>query len=219
MNKLSIELSQNATAQQLLVMAVSSGIEQSTEFKQQDKLRKGQLSQAISDGIISGKKGTTQFVARANAKEPNLLLVGVGDKPLTLRYYREVLESAAQAISSSKHADVHCILPQAELIDIDAQQALTHASLIFQNSLYRYNDESRGKAAKDPAPVLSRLTFSAAGLSEAEAQTAIAQGQLTALGMATTRTLGNLPPICSIPKPWQTMLKPWPKHTDSNALF
>ncbi len=194
MNKLSIELSQNATAQQLLVMAVSSGIEQSTEFKQQDKLRKGQLSQAISDGIISGKKGTTQFVARANAKEPNLLLVGVGDKPLTLRYYREVLESAAQAISSSKHADVHCILPQAELIDIDAQQALTHASLIFQNSLYRYNDESRGKAAKEPAPVLSRLTFPVAGLSETEAQTAIAQGQLTALGMATTRTLGNLPP-------------------------
>ncbi|OYZ04840.1 MAG: hypothetical protein B7Y29_06675 [Thiotrichales bacterium 16-46-22] len=127
MNKLSIELSQNATAQQLLVMAVSSGIEQSTEFKQQDKLRKGQLSQAISDGIISGKKGNTQFVARVNAKEPNLLLVGVGDKPLTLRYYREVLESAAQAVSSSKHTDVHCILPKAELIDIDAQQALTHA--------------------------------------------------------------------------------------------
>ena len=107
MNKLSIELSQNATAQQLLVMTVISGIEQSAEFKQQDKLRKGQLSQAISDGIISGKKGNTQFVARVNAKEPNLLLVGVGDKPLTLRYYREVLESAAQAVNSSKHTDVH----------------------------------------------------------------------------------------------------------------
>lgn len=194
MNKLSIELSQKANAHQLLVMAVSSANEQSTEFKQQDKLRKGQLSQAISDGIISGKKGSTQFVARANTKEPNLLLVGVGDKPLTLRYYREVLESAAQAINSSKHSDVHCTLTQVELIDIDAQQALTHASLIFQNSLYCYNDESRGKAAREPAPVFSRLTFPIAGLSETEAQTAIAQGQLTALGIATTRTLGNLPP-------------------------
>lgn len=194
MNKLSIEFNQNASAQQLLVLALSSTHEQSAEFKQQDKLRKGQLSQAIIDGIINGKQGTAQFVPRTNTKEPNLLLVGVGDKPLTLRYYREVLESAAQAISNSKHTDVHCTLTQSKLEGINAQQALMHASLIFQNSLYRYNDKSRGKAAKDPAPVLSRLTFTADGLSETEAHAAIAQGQLTALGMATTRTLGNLPP-------------------------
>jgi leucyl aminopeptidase len=194
MNKLSIELSPSANAQQLLILSLSANNEQSAEFKQQDKLRKGQLSRAIADGIITGKKGSTQFVARVNAKEPNLLLVGVGDKPLTLRNYREVLESAAQAVNNSKHSDVHCALIQTDRIDINDHQALVHASLIFQNGLYRYNDESRGKAAKEPEPLLSRLTFNPVNLSETEALAAIAQGQLTALGMATTRNLGNLPP-------------------------
>lgn len=194
MNQLSIEFSQKASAEQLLIIAVTSQGEQSNEFKQQDKLRKGQLSQSITDGIISAKKASTQFVAKANAKESNLLLVGVGDKPLNLRSYREVCEAAAQAVNGSKHTDVHCTLPQVALSDLDDQQALVHASLIFQNSLYRYTDASRGKAAKESAPVWARLTFDAGKLTETEAQAAVAQGQLTALGMATTRTLGNLPP-------------------------
>lgn len=194
MNKLSIEFSQKATPEQLLILAIRSGDEQSLGFKQQDKLRKGQLSQALSDGIISAKKASTQFVARVNAKEPNLLLVGIGDNPLTLRHYREVCEAAAAACQSIQLADCHCTLTQVPLSDVSETQALIHASLIFQNSLYRYTDASRGKAAKETTPVLSRLTFALGELSEAEAQTSVAQGQSTALGMATTRTLGNLPP-------------------------
>jgi leucyl aminopeptidase len=194
MNKLSIEFSQKASAEQLLILAVTSQQEQNAEFKQQDKLRKGQLSQAIKDGMISSKRGKTHFVTRVNAKEPNLLLVGIGDQPLTLRHYRDVVEAAAAACQDIQINSIHCSLNQIPLNEVSSAQALVHASLSFQNSLYRYTDASRGKAAKDIAPMVDSLTFSLGELNEVEARAAVAQGQLTALGMATTRTLGNLPP-------------------------
>jgi leucyl aminopeptidase len=109
-----------------------------------------------------------------------------------LRTYRELLETAAQACHKTKHQTVHCLLPELSVEHLDRHQKLVHAALIFQNSLYRYDDASRGKAAKEPSPELTHLVLPSLALGHA--QHAIDQGQATAMGMALTKTLGNLPP-------------------------
>ncbi len=130
---------------------------------------------------------------RADKKSPNLLCVGIGDKALTLRSYREVLEAVADACQKTKQAKVICTLPSLEVQAVSSEQKLVQAALIFQNNLYHYDHESRGKSAKkDREPTLSEVSLPSLDLDNA--QTYIAQGQATALGMALTRTLGNLPP-------------------------
>lgn len=200
MNKLSIEFCEKAQPTQLLILPVIGNTEQLAAFQQQDKARKGQLTQALLDGIISSRKGATQLLPRLNTKEPNLLLVGAGNTPLSLSQYRDILESAAQACQDIKLIDIHCTLPELTLSKVSQSQALFQASLIYQNSLYRYKDVSLGKKAQDAQPLLKRLTFSLAGLTESEASHAVNQGQACALGMATTRTLGNLPPNLLTPE-------------------
>lgn len=193
MNKLTISLDNKGSATDLCVIAVSSNETQLSAFNDQDKLRKGQLSQLLKEGLISSKKGNTSMLPRANSRSPNLLLVGIGDKPLTLRHYRELLEAAASASQGTQHRSVDCTLPTLDVTEVSETQKLIHAALIFQNSLYRYDDASRGKAAKEAAPQLANLNLPSLGLGD-QAQAAVNQGQATAMGMALTRTLGNLPP-------------------------
>jgi leucyl aminopeptidase len=200
MNTLQLTFDSKATATDLLIIAISSSDVQTTAFTEQDTLRKGQLSTLLKEGLISGKKGTTALLARANSRSPNLMLVGIGDKPLTLRHYRELLEAAASAAQATKHATAHCTLPTLDVEGVDSTQKLVHAAMIFQNSLYRYDDASRGKAAKDEAPLLANLVLPTLDLTTEAAQQAAAQGQATALGMALTRTLGNLPPNLLYPE-------------------
>jgi len=191
-NKLSFQLDQKATAQDLRILPISSSDTQQASFSAQDTSLKGHLSSLLADGFISGKKGSIALLPRTNKTQPNLLLVGIGDKPLTLRHYRELCEAAADACHKTQHTSVQCTLPALDVEDMDSAQKLTQAAMIFQNSLYRYDDASRGKAAKEAAPVLSTVTLPSLGLDNAQA--AVDQGQATAMGMALTRTLGNLPP-------------------------
>ncbi len=192
MQTLTFSLDQKATIDDLLIIAVSSK-QSIADFDAQNKARKGQLSQYLEEGLISDKKGATTLLPRADKKSPNLLLVGIGDKPLTLRTYRDVLEAAADACQKTKHSRVVLTLPNLAVAGVDETQKLVQASLILQNSLYHYDHKSRGKAAaKDPVPVLAEVVLPSLGLIDAEAH--VAQGRATALGMALTRTLGNLPP-------------------------
>lgn len=193
-NALTIRIDNKINQQDLLVIATRGDNQQSETFQQQDSLRNGQLTEWLNKGLISSKKGQTTVIPKIDIKQPDLLFVGIGDKPLTLRSYRETIESATQAIANTKATQVHCTLANLTVEDTSDEEKLRHAALIYQNSLYRYTDESRGKAAKDPAPSLTKLTFSKLALSEKAATAAIKQGQAIALGMATTRTLGNLPP-------------------------
>lgn len=201
MNKLNIEFSEKPTIDDLFIIPVSSTEQQPKAFEEQNTSRKGQLTALLKEGMISGKKGSTTLLPRASVRSANLLLVGIGDTPITLRNYREILEAAAQAAQNTKHTSAHCALTSLDVVDTSTEQKLVHASLIFQNSLYRYTDLSRGKAAKESAPVLSQLSFPLdQGVDNQLAVKAVAQGQETAIGMALTRTLGNLPPNILYPE-------------------
>jgi leucyl aminopeptidase len=219
MNTLTISFDHKTSATDLRIIAVSSSDVQQHELIEQDTARKGQLSQLLKEGLISAKKGNTSLVARANSRSPNVLLVGIGDKPLTLRHYRELLEAAANAAQATKHTQVECTLPTLDVTDVDSTQKLVHAALIFQNSLYRYDDASRGKAAKEDAPLLNTLALPKLDLSKEEAQQAANQGQATALGMALTRTLGNLPPNLLDPEGLAAHAKTLAKTHDLNCTI
>lgn len=201
MNKLNIEFSTKATIDDLLIIPVSSAEQQPKAFEEQNTSRKGQLTTLLKEGIVNGKKGSVTLLPRANVRSANLLLIGIGDTSLNLRNYREILETAAQAAQNTKHTSAHCALTLLDVTDTDTTQKLVHASLIFQNSLYRYTDASRGKAAKESLPALTQLTFPVDNtIDNTLALKAIAQGQETAIGMALTRTLGNLPPNILYPE-------------------
>lgn len=195
---MTIQLTFNATTHidptALLILPLADKGTQSAEFIEQDTQRHGQLSQALTDGILSGKKGSTQWVSAQNDQQSHLLLVGIGDQALTPRHYKEVLEAAATACQQLQRTHVHCTLTQHAPAQLSKTQALRQAALIFQNSFYRYQHDSLGKANNDaPQTALTQVTFSS-DLAFNDAKLALAQGQAIALGMATTRTLGNLPP-------------------------
>lgn len=194
MNQLTLQFDSKITPQDILILAVASGETQPQAFEEQDTSRKGQLSALMAEGVISGKKGASCLLPRASIRNPHLLLVGIGDKPLTLRSYRETLETAAAALSASRANRALCTLPALSVEGMSAEQKITQAALLFQNSLYRYSDPSRGKALTEPGSSLNELMLPTLGLSQEQAQAAGAQGLHTAMGMALTRELGNLPP-------------------------
>lgn len=192
--KLKIRLDSKVNPQSLLVISVSSADSQNEAFQEQDALRKGQLTKWLASGLISGKKGQTSLIGKTNNQHADLMLVGIGDKPLTLRSYREIIEAAATAATNTQMTQIYCTLPSLVVEDTSNYDKLQHAALIFQNSLYRYDDASRGKAAQEAAPTLSDLVLPPVSENLTAAEQAIARGQAIALGMALTRTLGNLPP-------------------------
>jgi hypothetical protein len=70
-NKLTIQLDEKASAQDLLILAVSAGDTQPLMFDQENTQRKQQLSNLLAEGLISGKKGSSYLLPRANKNHPN----------------------------------------------------------------------------------------------------------------------------------------------------
>lgn len=192
MTQLSLLIQTTATPNQLVILPASSSNQQSSAFESHDTMHKGALSRLIEVGLFAAKKATTFLVPGTDAAT-SILLVGTGDKALNLREFKEVLEAAATALNTTKLEAAHCELTEIKPQSTTEFQALQQAALIFQNAQYRYDHVSRGKAALEAGNALKQLSFTT-NLTTKEAEQALKIGQATALGMATTRTLGNLPP-------------------------
>lgn len=192
MTQLSFSIQEKAYQEQLIILPVASEGKQHTSFNVQNKARNGELKHILDSGLFSAKKSKTQLIASQD-NNAALLLVGIGDKPLNLREFKEIVTAAASAVNSTKTTSVHCDLLSIKPESLDEARALQEAALIFQNSLYRYDHKSRGKAAQEEGSSLAIVSFSSQ-LNKKTAHQALKNGQAIALGMATTRTLGNLPP-------------------------
>lgn len=128
---------------------------------------------------------------------PRLLLVGLG-KPeaLSVKKYLDAIQASANALdhSGAQHAysGLNTEVPNNE----DSTWALYHNTLHMQRSFYDYSHETRGDKPAERAPALSKVTFWA---EENDAhQQAMREGLATAMGMALTQDLANLPPnICT----------------------
>ncbi len=141
--------------------------------------------------------GSTLMLHNVDALScPRLLLVGLGEADkLSPKQYLDAVRAAANALdhSGAQHAysSLNAEPPQGQ----DSTWALYQNALHTQRSFYDYSHETRGdKPQKDPT--LSAITFWAED--NAQHQQAIQEARATAMGMALTQDLANLPPnICT----------------------
>jgi leucyl aminopeptidase len=141
---------------------------------------------------FKGKVGQTLMLHQVTQLDcQRLLLVGFGDpEKLTPKSYITAIQAMAKTLENSGATQAldttHLATPKNET----ARWSLYQNSLILQRSFYDYAHESRGEhKAKDPK--LSQVAFMSED-SDAHKQ-AITQGQATALGMALTQDLANMP--------------------------
>lgn len=148
------------------------------------------LSQA---GDFSAKPASVQMLLQHPSSPcTRLLLVGMGSSldTLTNKSYLESIHAAAKALDNSGAQNVLNGLVDVFPAQNNQAWAIYQNTLVIQRSLYDYEHESRNKAElKDPK--LNQVTFN---VSPSEAlQSQLEQAQATALGMALTQDLANMP--------------------------
>ncbi len=152
----------------------------------------GLIETLHKQGDFNAKAGQTLMLHQVvQLSCPRLLLVGFGaHKKLTAKGYLTAIQALAKALDNSGATNVLDCTHLAQPIGQKAGWALYQNSLALQRSFYDYAHHSRGEhTPKDPK--LSQVSF----LSDNSTthQHAIAQGQATALGMALTQDLANMP--------------------------
>ena len=143
-------------------------------------------------GDFSGKVGKTLLLVKPkDLNVKRLILVGIGElDKLSTKSYLTALKAAADALDHcGTIATVNALVfvaPNTIGTNSQAWSAMQNAQ-VFQRSFYDYCHESRGEhPAKDPK--LESMIFPCAEQSES-----VEQGQASALGMALTQDLANMP--------------------------
>lgn len=150
------------------------------------------VEELVAEKDFSAKAGKTLLIVKPSAIDvKRLLLVGVGKtEKLNPKTYLSITKAAADALD-------HCgctsavnalVLVAPSNVTEDAQAwAIMQNTLSFQKSFYDYAHESRGEhEAKTPS--LDAVIYPCA-----ENNDALSQGQSSALGMALTQDLANMP--------------------------
>lgn len=152
----------------------------------------GLIESLYQQGDFLGKVGQTlmlHFVAQLDC--PRLLLVGFGEaEKLTEKNYLSSLQAMAKALDNSGATVLLNTVHQVTANERQADWALYQNTLQLQRSFYDYAHASRGEHTPK-SPKLNQVTF----MAEASQphQQAIQQGQATAMGMALTQELANMP--------------------------
>ena len=147
----------------------------------------------LADGDFEPKAGATRLLLDVEGLScPRLLLVGLGKaSALTPKKYQDAIRACASALD---HSGARCALNGLALATPEGQDshwALYHNTLHLQRSFYDYAHESRGeRPRRDPRLDCIIYPLEADSGTEQSVRTA----QATALGMALTQELANMPP-------------------------
>lgn len=141
---------------------------------------------------FKGKSAQTLMLHQVAQLEcPRLLLVGMGEHTkLTEKTYLAAIQAMAKTLENSGATKVINSCHLASPSNQCQGWSLYQNSLILQRNFYDYSHESRGEH-KPKNPHLTQLCFMAED--NTAHQQAIAQGQATAIGMALTQDLANMP--------------------------
>ncbi|MEA3404302.1 MAG: leucyl aminopeptidase [Pseudomonadota bacterium] len=177
-----------------LIMPVFSEGEfvQACSFLDSDSELTELVVQLKASGDFNGKTGKTLMLMQPTDQPiKRILLVGLGtQEKLTAKSYLTSIKAAAAALENSGAEKVlnACVLAQPE--DQNTVWAVRQNAQTFQQNFYDYAHESRGEhTAKDPK--LSSMAFTVDN--EANNEFAAKQGQASALGMAVTQELADMP--------------------------
>jgi leucyl aminopeptidase len=176
-----------------VVLGVHQAGELTAAARRVDQAAKGALKKALRD--ISGKTGSTLLLrALPGVAAERVLLIGLGEKPITEASYRDALRAAANALKELDAKDAALFLVDMKIGSRPVSWNVRHAVLGMSDALYRFDQLKTQKKSSPPALEHVFLPLSA----KSELQNALQEAVATAEGTALARTLGNLPAnICT----------------------
>ncbi|MGV8941754.1 MAG: leucyl aminopeptidase [Lysobacter sp.] len=160
----------------------------------------GRLAALIERGDINGKAGKTALLHDLpGVTAPRVLVVGLGESDkFGVAPYLKAVGDAARALKTGPVEHALFTLADIAVPGRDRAWAIRQAVIAADHACYHYTatlgDNNKAKAGE---PGLRRLSIHADAAATDE-QTALAQGQAIASGVAFARELGNLPPnVCN----------------------
>jgi leucyl aminopeptidase len=163
-----------------------------------DKANKGMLSAILKSGDMDGKTGQTLLLpATGISGVQRLLLVGCGkESEMNERSFARIIDAIASTLTSSGARDAEIYPAEILLKGRDLAWKIRQASLLLNNSEYRFDRLKSEKPA--PRRGLRKLAVNVAKKDATLAKQAIAEASAISAGMTLTRDLGNLPAnICT----------------------
>ena len=164
----------------------------SVAFASKDKSNDNRIIQTYLDlHRFEPKLASTLMLGKVEGyKSKRVLVVGLGESPLTRKDFIKVLKSLSSAMGNAKVKNV--VIPFIEVEDADEAWIQTSTARVLKNESYKVNKVGVQEEPSDIVLEAVNLYSKNNGASE------IQKGVAVANGMALTRKLGDLPPnICS----------------------
>lgn len=157
--------------------------------QQIDRACQGKLSALAKSGDLGCKPGKHTWIYGLDGlSAPRLLVVGLGEQPLTHSHYLKAIHTAVHLLRESPCQRAYLTLSELPIAGRDAAWAIRQAVVAADHAAYRYT------ATVGPAhPSKLQQGIDQLAIYGQEAQ-ALALGMATAKGVEFTRELGNLPP-------------------------
>ena len=164
----------------------------SVAFASKDKSNDNRIIQTYLDlHRFEPKLASTLMLGKVEGyKSKRVLVVGLGESPLTRKDFIKVLKSLSSAMGKAKVKNV--VIPFIEVQDADEAWIQTSTARVLKNESYKVNKVGVQEEPSDIVLEAVNLYSKNNGASE------IQKGVAVANGMALTRKLGDLPPnICT----------------------
>ena len=164
----------------------------SVAFASKDKSNDNRIIQTYLDlHRFEPKLASTLMLGKVEGyKSKRVLVVGLGESPLTRKDFIKVLKSLSSAMGKAKVKNV--VIPFIEVEDADEAWIQTSTARVLKNESYKVNKVGVQEEPSDIVLEAVNLYSKNNGASE------IQKGVAVANGMALTRELGDLPPnICT----------------------
>ncbi len=164
----------------------------SVAFASKDKSNDNRIIQTYLDlHRFEPKLASTLMLGKVEGyKSKRVLVVGLGESPLTRKDFIKVLKSLSLAMGHSKVKNV--VIPYIEVEDADESWIQTSTARVLKNESYKVDKVGVQEEPSDIVLEAVNLYSKNNGASE------IQKGVAVANGMALTRELGDLPPnICT----------------------
>ena len=164
----------------------------SVAFASKDKSNDNRIIQTYLDlHRFEPKLASTLMLGKVEGyKSKRVLVVGLGESPLTRKDFIKVLKSLSSAMGNAKVKNV--VIPFIEVEDADEAWIQTSTARVLKNESYKVNKGGVQEDSSDIVLEAVNLYSKNNGASE------IQKGVAVAYGMALTRELGDLPPnICT----------------------
>ena len=164
----------------------------SVAFASKDKSNDNRIIQTYLDlHRFEPKLASTLMLGKVEGyKSKRVLVVGLGESPLTRKDFIKVLKSLSSAMGKAKVKNV--VIPFIEVEDADEAWIQTSTARVLKNESYKVDKVGVQEEQSDIVLEAVNLYSKNNGASE------IQKGVAVANGMALTRELGDLPPnICT----------------------